>query len=231
MNYDSIAGTAAVFVIATLLGIPRELIATELTFANHPPGAIDQSYGDRVTSTTMMGHGYGELGEGFTPNITTTYDPNGGLPRIWPSGYGDLATTLFEGDQTAKLQVKFTADAGYRVWLHRWDLALFGFFHPNGESINGVAVYGANGMLLFSRTNLFVPAAGHIRFNAFSRPLIDTMLTLEIDARNITTGFRNEDIGIDNILISQVPEAASATLMIIGAGAIVVVAIREKRRR
>src|SRR5688572_28690449 len=113
MNYVSNARTAAIFVIATLVGLTRQSIATELTFANHPAGAIDQRYGDRVTSTTMGGYSYGELGEGFTPNITTEYDPNGGLPRIWPSGYGDLANTLFEGDQTAKLQVKFTADAGY----------------------------------------------------------------------------------------------------------------------
>jgi hypothetical protein len=153
------------------------------------------------------------------------------MPRIWPSGYGDLANALYEGSHETKLQVKFTADPGFRVWLHRWDLALFGFFHPNGESINGVAVYGANGLPLFSRTNFFVPATGHIRFDAFSRPLIDTMLTLEIDARNITTAFRNEDIGIDNILISQVPEPASATLAIVAAGTVVIVAVREKRRR
>jgi hypothetical protein len=197
---------AALVAIATL-SYARPSQATVLTFEGLF-GAIDQSYGDRVAGNMAGGYTFSQMGEGFTPNVVVDYDPSGGAPRTWPSGYGDLTRVLYESDRTAKLQVKFTADPGFRVRLERWEMATWSstLSHPNGETINGVAVYGADGTPLFSQANVHVPIVGHITFGPFATPLVDTMLTLEIDALNITTGFRNEDIGLDNVVFSQVPE-------------------------
>jgi hypothetical protein len=221
-----VAGVFYRIVILVALCTSSRAFASDLTF-DGTSGPVDQNYGDRVTSTTMGAFSYGEHGEGFTPNITVQYDPNGGAAYTWPSGYGDLIRTLYESVSTARLQVKLSADPGYRVRLLQWDMATFDtFFHPNGVTINGVAVYDANGATLFSQSNVFVPATGHIRFDTFSTQLIDTALTLEIDARNVTGGFGNQDVGVDNIVFSQVPEPASAVLAVFGAAIVAAVAHR-----
>src|SRR5215211_6903160 len=109
MNIKSSARTAGIFaatVTVALLNIQRSS-ATDLTF-DGTSGPVNQSYGDRVTSTTMGAFSYGEHGEDFTPNITVQYDPNSGAAYTWPSGYGDLIRTLYESVSTAKLQLKLS---------------------------------------------------------------------------------------------------------------------------
>jgi hypothetical protein len=217
--------------LLTALCTGSRAFATDLSF-DGTSGPVDQNYGDRVTSTTMGAFSYGEHGEGFTPNVTVQYDPNGGTAYTWPSGYGDLIRTLYESDSTARLQLKFSGDPGTSVRLLRWDMATYDtFFHPNGVTVNGVAVYGANGATLFSQSNVFVPSTGHIRFDTFLTSLIDTALTLEIDARNVTGGFGNEDVGVDNVVFGQVPEPASAVLVIAGAGTLSTIVRRRKSSR
>jgi len=183
---------------------PFESSATVLTYVG-TSGPIAQAYGDRVTSTMMGSFGYGQFGEGFTSRVTVDYDPAGGDPRTWPGAYGDLpGPVLYESDDSAKLQIRFTADPGYHVQLLGWDMATYGqIFHPEGETIDSVTVYDAAGAQLFSQTNVFVPISTHITFNTFPSPLIDSMLTLEIDARNVTEAFGNADIGVDNIRFRQ----------------------------
>src|SRR5262245_45132152 len=85
---------ASIFVM--LLSI-QPLPATDLTFDGNA-GPVDQTYGDRVTSTTMGSFGYGEHGEGFTPNVTVQYDPNAGSVYTWTSSYGDLVKVIYESD-------------------------------------------------------------------------------------------------------------------------------------
>jgi hypothetical protein len=225
-------GTAILFRTVFLIScISSRVFATDLTF-DGVFGSVDQNYGDRVTNTTMGSFSYGQHGEGFTPNIVVQYDPNGGAPSTWPSGYGDLVRTLYESDSTAKLQLKFSADPGTRVQLLGWDMATYDtFFHPNGVTINGIAVYAANGSPLFSQSNVFVPSTGHIRFDTFPSQLIDTALTLEIDARNVTGGFGNEDVGVDNIVFRQVPEPASAVQAALSAGIFATIALGRRRAR
>jgi hypothetical protein len=210
--------------------MPLCLNATVLTF-NGTSGSIDQTYGDRVTSLTMGAHGYGQMGEGFTPNVVVDYDPSGGAAWTWPGAYGDLpGPVLFESVDTAKLQIKLTADPGYRVTLQSWDMATYGtIFHPDGETINGVTVYDAGGTPLFSQTNVYVPISTHISFETFPTPLVDTMLILEIDARNVTAAFGNEDIGVDNIRFSQVPEPGNISLAAVAIGASLIAARRRRR--
>lgn len=233
---------------AALLAIaPMPASATILTFdqarqsgAVVPTGAgsdIEADYGDRVSGPVQGVPGgvftYGEAGEGFTPGVTAEFvslGPGGGNDAsLWTTQYGDLVNVAFGNQFSNTMEVRLTADAGYRVLLHGFDLA---GWRETDYTIAGVRVLDAN-VPIFAETDVRIEgdATGprHTTF-AFASPLEGGVLTIVIDYGNLP-GTQQDNIGIDNIRFGQsppapIPEPASALLMLGGAA---LVSLRARR--
>ena len=115
-------------------------------------GAINQGYGDRVTGLGTDAGGtqdrsYGNGGEGFTPNILTSYNTGFG----WDTGFGTLANVMYVDGITAVLNMTFSADAGFRAQILGFSL---GAFLPPSGGYNGVnvSVRDQSNSLLFNQT-------------------------------------------------------------------------------
>ena len=182
---------------------------------------VDQSYGDRITTTTSGSFTYGSA-EGFTPNVEVSYGDND--PSFWTAGYGNLTNVLYdETDVTGFITISFVADPGFEVVLHGFDLATFSGSDDTIDLVGvGVAPLSSS---LFEDTNAVISATTSTVYN-FLTPLQDSELVITIDARNI--GGLSDNIGIDNITFSQVaiPEPSSALLL--GLGALGIVARRRR---
>lgn len=170
-------------------------------------------YGDRVAGTPQDVPGgqytYGEAGEGFTPNVVLDFSLGvpaaSGEVQMWTAGYGGLNNVVFGTPGSQQLIVGFTADPGYRVRLHGFDLAGY----PGQDyTIAGVTVHDG------TRT-LFAAADVVVGGDAFGQPLtrfsFDTALSgdslrLQIDYANIAAA-RQDNIGLDNLRFSQVASA------------------------
>jgi hypothetical protein len=209
------------FIISAFLALmtAAKLQATVLTF--DITGLTDffpapQAYGDNVTSATMGAFSYGTTG-GFTPNITTTYGNT--QPTLWTTGYGDLSNVLFEDqDNTGVLNITFSADPGFLVRLHSFDLAAYNPAFGSDPTITSVTVFNSLNVALFTRANASISEITRTPFT-FATPLSDTSLRIEIDARNL--GGLNDDIGADNITFSQsIPEPSAVALLTFGFGAL-----------
>jgi len=113
-------------ILFALGALSDESNASVLTFDIDPISNflnIDQDYGDNITATTIGGFSYG-ADEGFTPNVNVSYGDSD--PALWTTGYGDLTNVLFEdADNSGILEITFTADPGYAVSLHGFELASF----------------------------------------------------------------------------------------------------------
>ena len=170
---------------------------------------IDQSYGDNVTATTMGSFSYGSA-EGFTPNVVVEYGDSD--PSLWTTGYGNLTNVLFENlDGSGVLTVDFSADPGFEVLIHEFDLVGYDSAFGTPPTIDLVDVSDASNSL-FSLANAVISDTTSTNFS-FSPALQAPQLTITIDARNL--GNLNDDIAIDNIVFSQVaiPEPSSALLI------------------
>lgn len=185
--------------------------------------SMPAAYGDNVTSTVMGPYSYGSA-QGFTPNVSVQYGNT--LPALWRTGYGDLTNVLFEdSDAVGVLNVTFTADPGYLVFLHSFDLASYSSSFATDPSINSVKVFDASNAPLFSQSNVSVSKVTHTPFS-FPTALSGSSLRIEVNALNL--GGLNDDIAIDNITFSQaVPEPSSGVLLTLG----VVAAAARRRQR
>jgi hypothetical protein len=158
---------------------------------------VNQDYGDRVTMTPQNGLSYGTDG-GFTPNIVVDYGilPTA-IPSYWQVGYGDLVNVLYEDqDGYGYLEVTFTADSNWDVQVSGFDMAAYALVNP----INSVTVRDGYDTVLFSQTDVLIPATGHLAFT-FDPPLQGHILIVAFDAHNL--GTLSDDICIDNIEFSQ----------------------------
>lgn len=197
------------------------LMATVLTFDVDPPVSnfenINQDYGDRVTSTTMPGNlQYGENGEGFTPNVVVDYGPAAADPALWTTGYGNLSNILFkDADGFDYLQVTFTADPGYLVELHSWDMAAFTNVFSSDPTINSVRVLDSEGAELLLISNPTISRTTRTSFISVN-PFVDDLLVLEFNAGNL--GGLSDDIAFDNIVFAQrlIPEPGAILLLLLG---------------
>lgn len=183
------------------------------------------TYGDRVTSNTQDGFLYG--GAADTPNVVADFTDG---TEGWPSSYGDLSDVIFSPSGTV-LEMTLTADPGFRVLLHAFDLA--GWLRTD-YVINSVEVLGGQGQSLFFQANVLVQGDAngpqHTSFNF--APLSSGAITIRVDATNVTTGFGSENVGLDNVRFSQVPEPATATLALCGLlGVVSLSAASHLRRR
>lgn len=163
---------------------------------NYEP--LDQSYGDRVISTSQDGFVYGVEG-GFTPNVEADY---GVLPYATPSlfrvGFGDLRDVLFDSaSDFGHLEVALTADEGWNVTLSRFEMAAWRATNP----INAVQVYTQAGDVLFDARDVQIAHDTHTIFS-FDPPLIARKLVIAIDASNL--GGLSDNIAIDNVVFGQV---------------------------
>ena len=193
--------------ILTHMSIASQLsYATQLTFdhAHVFPNSLDYSYGDNVaTSPDGNGHSYLIGAEGPTPNVVTDYATSSVVVSVWSSNYGDLTNVAYGADITT---ITFTADTGFLVNLHSFEMAGWPL---TDYTINAVEVLDSNGTPLFSQSNVHIEGdAAHSDFD-FVTPLTDTELTIRWDAANVNA----TNIGIDNILISQVPEPSGVVLV------------------
>ena len=174
-------------------------------------GFIDSNYGHRVTANIQGGFSYG--GTADTPNVVTNYSAN---TRGWTSNYGDLSNVAYTGAFDGILQLTLSADPGFEVNLHSFDLA--GWSQAD-HIINSVQVLDGVGQVLFSQSNVLVH--GDLvgpRHTTFSfPPLTAPALSIRFDASNLTVPFGAQVIGLDNVRFSQVPEPSSVAIALTGA--------------
>lgn len=199
---------------------------------------VPQDYGDRVTGAVVPVSGgqftYGNLGEGYTPNVQVEYRSGFSTPlqpgvSVWHDNYGDRVNVLFSNQSSDTLSVRFVADDGYHVDLYQFDLAGW----PNSDYvINAVRILNGDA-LLFSQSNVLVEGdlngPRHTLFT-FPTALSGTDLLLEVDYRNLPGGIR-DNIGIDNIRFGQTPPAVPlpAAAWLFGSGVIGLVGVARRR--
>ncbi|MBM3341049.1 MAG: hypothetical protein FJY56_02905 [Betaproteobacteria bacterium] len=173
---------------------------------------VPQDYGDRVSAAIMDVSGgqftYGNLGEGFTPNVLTAFFTGMATPlnpgtSLWVDSYGDLTNVLIGGNFSNSLNVRLSADAGFEVLLYGFDLGGW----PNTDyTINAVRILDGT-TPLFAQNNVLVQGdfSGPRRtvFD-FLAPLSGADLLIEIDYSNLAGGL-HDNIGIDNIRFGQTP--------------------------
>ncbi|MBS1717693.1 MAG: PEP-CTERM sorting domain-containing protein [Armatimonadetes bacterium] len=214
--------------LALVLAVSAVSSATVLTFddlslTNY--GAIPQYYGDNVTSTNSGPSGSYLEGNGWTPDVTTSYDTvdganSTGQMDFWDSGYGDLTNVVFPSVSTWNGMITLSPTNGKYVVLDSFDMAgwpfvdrycpvlriLDGATHSVIVNLDGTLIAGANGHTHFS-------------FGGFSS----------------TTGYTLEwggdwNIGMDNISFHEsdtaVPEPA--TMAALGMG---LLAIRRRAKK
>lgn len=224
-------------VVAGVLGsLPCTSYATRLIFeqsngfalsSTHLDSNAGPNYGDRVTGALQDGYQY-DLTGGTTPAIVARYGA-GTVSDFsgWPSNYGDLVNVIYLNSSPKIVDVKFTADPGSTVRLHSFQMA--GWSQAD-YTINSVKVLNESNAELYSQLNVLVEGNGvgpaHTDFS-FGSPLVGQAITIRIDATNLSTlSFAN--IGLDNVVISQVPEPAGIALLLCGA---LVLAIRRQMVR
>ncbi len=187
------------------------------------PSALPSDYGDFVTgaSAPVLGGAflYAEAGEGYTPNIAIEIRAGGATPadprvELWALGFGDLANVVFGLPASSFMEIVLTADPGFEVELHGFDL---GGYPGSDWVINSVDVFGA-GATLFSQADVLVEGSGAAEHTglAFPTPIAASHLVIRIDYANLQAS-RQDNIGLDNLRFGQnprvIPEPAPAVLL------------------
>jgi hypothetical protein len=194
---------------------------------------LPQDYGDRVGSSPQSVSGgqytYGNAGEGYTPNVEVTYLLGvGPAVQMWTTGYGSLANVIYGSHGSQWIDIQLTADPGYSVLLHGFDLA--GWANTD-YLISGVSVFEASNTL-FAQTNVTVGGAFTQPFThfEFSTPLSGSNLTLRVNYANLAANIQ-DNIGLDNLRFSQfpspVPEPSNWVYLLAGTG-LVAWAVRRR---
>ncbi|MEM9354333.1 MAG: PEP-CTERM sorting domain-containing protein [Planctomycetota bacterium] len=198
--------------------IASESFATSLTFDgtafDNTGGTqlIPQTYGDRVTATTMGSFDYGAAG-GFTPNVEVAYvSSESNELEYAESFFGTLTGVAFNPASPADFfAVNLQADPGFTVLLSGFDIGKFG----GPDTLSSLEVIGAAGEVLFSAdapTRTFATGSSQKQTFLsldFASPLESSELTIRVGTSNASNQW-----GIDNITFSQaVPEPSSLFLL------------------
>ena len=192
-----------------ILALTPMLHATVLTFdftVTQPYMDIPQDYGDWVTDFDPAGDvQYGSAG-GLTPNIEVWY----GRDSRHDGGANGLTNVMFSGDaEGGGIQIKLTADTGFAAVLHSLNLAAWG----EDRDVT-VIVKDAADAVIFNQVFTALSTGG-ATFVDFGNLPSSEILWLGIDV-----GVHGDNIAIDNVQFSQIPEPATCLLLIIGATAI-----------
>ncbi len=176
---------------------------------------LDENYGDRVTTTTSGNFTYGSTG-GFTPNVEVAYNGADDL-SLWTTGYNELTNVAyFEPESGAGYSITFTADPGYFVSLLSFNLGNFGV----SVTLPNLQVQNQLGDILFNQDDVVLnSSSGSSSFFDLGTSATGAELTLFIDTTGL--GGNSDNVGIDNIVFSQVavPEPSSVLLAILGMSA------------
>ena len=206
MKRRTILQTVCVFFMIVMAHLPAE--ATQLVFEQVRIDGIvfgagdtcfvPQDYGDRVAGLTQNVAGgtftYGNLGEGFTPNVLVSYGPSLTGARLWSDSYGDLNHIVWNS-VFAPLEITFTADPGFVVRLHDFDLAGW----PNWDYvINSIEILDGEQNLLFSQNN--VPIEGD-----YNGPRHSHFDLTSIEAQTLTLRIDTQDLGLRSHRPRQYP--------------------------
>jgi hypothetical protein len=215
-------------------------------------GPVNQNYGDRVTGANSDAGGastersYGESGEGYTPNVLTSYSTGLG----WGLGFSTLTNVLYMpvdalGNPSNVLNITFTADAGFQARLLGFSLGAFfdTFGQPNITSYSGVSVLvlDESNATLFSQNYNLDALSLNQAINVTGSN--GGSLTLRLDLSGVLYNpdigrFDREYVGIDNIRFAQqsaptqpsggeIPEPSTFALV---GGAALLAAFARKRR-
>lgn len=202
------------------------------------PSDLPEDYGDFVSGPSMAVPGgvfsYGEAGEGFTPDVALDIRAGGATPTdpnvaLWALSFGDLENVVFADPASGFMEVTLTANAGFEVALHGFDLAGY----PSADwVINGITISSPTATLFSQSSVLVEGGAGTVRHTEFSfaSPLVASQLVIRIDYANLTPS-RQDNIGLDNLRFGQtpprVPEPGSAVQAL---GALLAVALLQRRK-
>lgn len=185
---------------------------------------IPAGYGNRVTDPTFVqdGYSYGSA-YGLTPNIVAAWDDE---DRAWDTQYGDLVDVSYAD---SKWRAKLTADEGWLVCLHGFDL---GGWRETDRSVDLIEVRDEGGNLVYTASDVFVfggtvnPETGNRTTRVeFEIPLVGQELSILLRFG----GENCSNVGIDNIGYSQKQIPTPGALALLGVGG--VVAGRRRRTR
>lgn len=163
---------------------------------------VPQDYGDRISAFSITSgantYVYGSA-EGLTPNIEIGYGPELSDIALWDSNYGDLERIAYpDNDGAGLLEITLTADPGYQVNLHGFDVA---GWNRADYTIDLVEVEGDAG-ILFTATDSPIAGVGPSHTDVdFASPLMARTMTVRFDSTNL--GSFSDNIGVDNITFSQ----------------------------
>ncbi len=222
MKKKMFTGLAVGLFFFGIVGITNASILTFDGLSGYNYQAIDQNYGDSITSTSDSSGQYSE-GNGFTPHINVAYNTDGGNAYLeaWNVDYGNLENVAYADLDGGIAEILFTPDSSYEVTINSFDMA--GWFRLDKiadliEIVNGV------GTTVWSAPSLFV--AGQYGTHSAFYPAIT--------GSNLTIRWGNDwNIGIDNINFDEsrasVPEPASILIFGTGLAGLAGYRIRKKK--
>jgi len=202
--------------------------ATLLTFdidgaADRDP--IPQAYGDGVTAIDMGAFHYGADG-GFTPNVSISYaSATGGDLNFWSDNFNDLTNVIHnDADPQDGFTITFTADPGFYVMLESLDMGNW----TEAMTVPGMDVQDGGGATLASYSSILLPKWDTQSHVSFSPGVQGETLILHVDTTGL--GGNSDNVGLDNILFSQVAVPEPASLLLTTSALFGLVLLRRGRR-
>jgi hypothetical protein len=236
----------ALFSLIGLLALTLPLHATLLIFdqcggspdaaiqGSCSGGIVNQNYGDRAVAESMNGglFRYINDGEGWTPNVVTSYGPNPNAIYGYFTGYRPLADVLWVDRSVGILGVTLQADPGFRVLLYNFEL---GIFSDSTRSVTAksIRVIDQDGAYLLNLQTREVTDAETFFFFTPVASSSGGSLRIEFDVTNLPVDATREYLAIDNIRFAQdaitgVPEPGSLALAGLGLAAVAVWGCKPK---
>ncbi len=247
----SLVAPLATLGLASILASNAAATVLTFDFGGVNTQSVPGTYGNRVASFAPDQFTYGSDG-GFTPNVSVSYTPvlklGGAQPPDNTRVFGDLANVLYRdrngGFTTGILEITLSADPGFQVCLHYFDLAaVFNAVTGVGEDLPARSIQVLDGLgtplyqLDYDPANppstyipgTNIPTLRHRRFDWDANPICANRLMIRLDLTQLITigGTKVDRIGIDNIKFSQRVPAPGAAALFLGAAGL----LASRRRR
>jgi len=172
--------------------------------------ASDSSY----INPLVAGHSDG--GVGYTPNIDIVLE-SAADALIYDTGFGDLTDVIYMNNGAIGSEVYFLClnsnDPDFVPQFNSVDLAYSG----GATTLAAVTVSSwGTGTVVWQATDVALPDGGHTTIDFGGTPVTGTYgagLWLSVTT---AAGVESKDIGIDNLVFSQIPEPATMALLGLG---------------